>query len=51
MKTEDGPIATVKAPTLSPQDRYELQDLARGFKGLYVRMMRLCKKLDIPFPP
>lgn len=47
---EDGPIAEKPAPILTPQRKHEIHEAARSAKGLYVRLVKLCKELDIPFP-
>lgn len=39
-----------RGQVLTLKERHEIHELARTFKGAYVRLMRLCKRLDIPFP-
>lgn len=49
-QTEDGPIAERPAPVLTLKHKHEIHELARNAKGQYVRLVKLCKELDIPFP-
>ena len=48
-QTEDGPIAGTPLPRLTLQQKHEIHELARNLKGAYVRILKLCKALDIPF--
>ena len=48
-QTEDGPIAGTPLPRLTLQQKHEIHELARNIKGAYVRILKLCKALDIPF--
>lgn len=46
---EDGPVAGTPLPRITLKQKHEIHELARNLKGAYVRIMRICKELDIPF--
>lgn len=46
----DGPIAEKPAPIVTQKQKYEIHELARNLKGAYLRVLKLCNDLDIPFP-
>ena len=46
----DGPIATSAPRVLTQKERFELYKAVQSMKGAYVRLLRLLKQLDIPFP-
>jgi hypothetical protein len=45
----DGPIAEKPAPIVTQKQKHEIHQLACNLKGAYIRVLKLCKELDIPF--
>ena len=45
----DGPIAEKPAPIVTQKQKHEIHQLACNLKGAYIRVLKLCKDLDIPF--
>lgn len=39
-----------RGQVLTLKQKHEIHELARNLKGAYLRVLKLCNDLDIPFP-
>lgn len=50
LRDEHQPISSPSSPVVPQKVKHEIHQLACNAKGQLIRLMKLCKELDIPFP-